>query len=160
MELTHRTCTGCSTLKSVDAFATTTRKTPDGRVSKCRECISVLKRAYYIKSIERIRERQRKFDSLPHRVVAHRTYRTSSAGKETAERARRKAIQKHPEKFRARAAAAHAARTGKIEKLPCRECGSLKVEAHHPDYSRPLEVIWLCQRHHNDEHQRLKRAKR
>lgn len=33
---------------------------------------------------------------------------------------------------------------GKIKKLPCRDCGSEKSEAHHEDYDKPLEVIWLC----------------
>lgn len=33
---------------------------------------------------------------------------------------------------------------GHVIKLPCRDCGSEKSEAHHEDYSKPLEVIWLC----------------
>lgn len=37
---------------------------------------------------------------------------------------------------------------GKVKKQPCEVCGKTKVEAHHPDYSKPLEVRWLCQRHH------------
>lgn len=39
-------------------------------------------------------------------------------------------------------------RRGKIIKLPCDVCGGLDVEAHHPDYSKPLEVIWLCRGKH------------
>jgi len=39
-------------------------------------------------------------------------------------------------------------RRGLIVKLPCQECGGLDVEAHHPDYSKPLEVIWLCRGKH------------
>lgn len=27
-------------------------------------------------------------------------------------------------------------------------CGEIKVEGHHPDYSKPLEVIWACKKHH------------
>lgn len=33
-------------------------------------------------------------------------------------------------------------------KLPCIKCGKKKVEAHHEDYSKPLEVLWLCKKHH------------
>ena len=36
---------------------------------------------------------------------------------------------------------------------PCAVCGSKKfVHAHHDDYSRPLDVKWLCAMHHVKEH--------
>lgn len=27
-----------------------------------------------------------------------------------------------------------------------------KVQAHHDDYAKPLEVRWLCRKHHDDHH--------
>jgi len=36
---------------------------------------------------------------------------------------------------------------GVLKKGKC-FCGSLKVEAHHEDYSKPLAVKWLCKKHH------------
>jgi hypothetical protein len=41
---------------------------------------------------------------------------------------------------------------GKIEKKPCAVCGEEKVEGHHFDYTKPLEVIWLCKVHHGAIH--------
>lgn len=41
-----------------------------------------------------------------------------------------------------------AIKKGKILKEPCTVCGSEKSEGHHEDYSKPLEVIWLCRLHH------------
>lgn len=38
-------------------------------------------------------------------------------------------------------------RRGKLKQEPCKVCGQ-KAEKHHPDYSKPLEVEWLCRRHH------------
>lgn len=35
-------------------------------------------------------------------------------------------------------------RRGKIVKLPCEFCGDTDVQAHHDDYSKPLEIRWLC----------------
>lgn len=35
-------------------------------------------------------------------------------------------------------------RRGKVAKQPCARCGCSEVEAHHDDYSKPLEVTWLC----------------
>ena len=43
---------------------------------------------------------------------------------------------------------------GIITKQPCRECGSY-AEAHHPDYSKPLDVIWLCRKHHMELHRTI-----
>lgn len=44
---------------------------------------------------------------------------------------------------------------GKIIKQPCKICGDLNVQAHHNDYSKPLEVEWLCPTHHIEEHKKL-----
>ena len=49
-----------------------------------------------------------------------------------------------------------AVRQGKIKKLPCEVCGHEKSQGHHPDYSKPLEAIWLCQVHHQKKHQELR----
>lgn len=47
----------------------------------------------------------------------------------------------------ARGKVTYAIRVGILVKEAC-YCGETKVEAHHPDYSKPLEVIWACKRHH------------
>jgi hypothetical protein len=33
-------------------------------------------------------------------------------------------------------------------------------QGHHPDYSKPFEVVWLCQLHHSEEHRKLKELTR
>lgn len=45
---------------------------------------------------------------------------------------------------------------GRIERLPCEVCGNPKSQGHHSDYSKPLEVIWLCALHHKKLHLILK----
>jgi len=55
-------------------------------------------------------------------------------------------------KVKARSFLRHSVRVGKISKLPCQICGNKKSQGHHEDYSKPLEVVWLCQTHHSDLH--------
>lgn len=42
----------------------------------------------------------------------------------------------------------YALRTGKLRRGVCAVCGSTDVHAHHDDYGRPLDVVWLCPLHH------------
>lgn len=37
---------------------------------------------------------------------------------------------------------------GKIQKRPCQVCGSEDAERHHPDYDRPLDIVWVCRHCH------------
>lgn len=49
---------------------------------------------------------------------------------------------------------------GKIIRQACEVCGEAKTEGHHFDYSKPLEVRWLCHKHHVAEHVRLRAEER
>lgn len=45
--------------------------------------------------------------------------------------------------------------SGELIPRPCRVCGGLEVQAHHPEYEHPdahLRVEWLCVLHHAQEH--------
>jgi hypothetical protein len=39
-------------------------------------------------------------------------------------------------------------RRGKLIPKPCEECGSVKAQKHHEDYTKPLQVKWLCRACH------------
>lgn len=59
---------------------------------------------------------------------------------------RRVYAEKYPHKEKARHAVSDALRAGKISRPgECSNCGkACKPQGHHPDYSKPLDVIWLC----------------
>lgn len=49
-------------------------------------------------------------------------------------------------------------RSGRIVAQPCEICGKKKnIQGHHENYDKPLEVIWLCHKHHRARHKELNR---
>jgi len=70
------------------------------------------------------------------------------------DRYRYKQIQKqrYPDRIKAREAAAWAVRSGKIPRRPCEICRDQNVQLHHDDYSKPLEIRFLCVKHHREYH--------
>jgi len=61
----------------------------------------------------------------------------------------------NPEKKRAHNTVQRAVKDGRLQRKPCEVCGATRVQAHHDDYSKPLQVRWLCARHHTREHKWL-----
>jgi len=57
----------------------------------------------------------------------------------------------NPEKIKAHNILNHALQRGEVLREPCILCGK-PAHLHHPDYSKPLEGIWLCAIHHHGGH--------
>lgn len=55
-------------------------------------------------------------------------------------------------KDRARQQLRDAIRAGTITRGPCEKCGTTPSQAHHPDFSKPFEVTWLCRPCHHAHH--------
>lgn len=51
-------------------------------------------------------------------------------------------------KYTAHLAVQRALVSGTLEKRGCEVCGRDAVDAHHDRYDEPLNVRWLCRRHH------------
>lgn len=58
----------------------------------------------------------------------------------------------NPQARWAHMALASAIKRGLIARQPCEECGAEPADGHHPDYDRPMAVVWLCRRHHRALH--------
>lgn len=61
-----------------------------------------------------------------------------------------------PEKKAARSAIYFAKKAGLWHPQPCKVCGTTeRIVGHHEDYKRPLDVVWLCQKHHIQRHDEI-----
>lgn len=100
------------------------------------------------------RERMREWrEKNPDKAKA--AHRRSNAKKNHAKEWRWANLEKARPRERARRAVYVAIRRGVLIPQPCEVCGvepyrngRRYVQAHHPDYSKPLDVRWLCPRHH------------
>jgi hypothetical protein len=59
---------------------------------------------------------------------------------------------RYPDKWRAVKMVRKAICNGNLFSEPCTVCGATKTHAHHDDYSKPLNVRWLCAAHHKQWH--------
>ncbi len=132
----EKTCFKCGELKPLSEFYAHAQMA-DGHLNKCKDCAKKDVRERYDSDKEKIAAYERARFKTAHRKAKVADY----------QRRRRK---RHPDKNSARAAVKHAVRTGKLARLPCMFCGSLFTEAHHDDYSKPLEVKWACFQCHRE----------
>lgn len=111
----------------------------DGHLGKCKDCAKKDVNERYYKEFLKIREYESKRFKNPDRKKKIKLY------------AKNRNV-KFPEKALARTKLYNAVRSGKLIRLPCEVCGDPKSQGHHHDYSKPLDVKWLCFKHHRLEH--------
>lgn len=93
---------------------------------------------------------------LKHRekeLMRKKEYYATDKGKEILYKSIDAYRKRFPEKQRARRILQYHLRKGRIIKSLCK-CGVKDVQAHHPDYSKPLEVVWLCSFCHGLKHRK------
>lgn len=118
----------------------------------CKACWRAKVRANRAANIEHYREFDRQRANLPHRVEAREAYAQTPEGRAAHARAHRGFIARNPVKYAANNAVGNAVRDGRLAKQPCEVCGKQQAQAHHDDYSKPLDVRWLCTTHHAEWH--------
>jgi ribosomal protein S27AE len=155
-DMDTKTCSDCGATKNLDEFYRHPQMA-DGRLGSCKEC-----RLRYAKQ-----RRQEKMQD-PEWVAAEAERSRQKALRQYSERKRDPAYrsrqreanarwrERNPEKRRAHDAVSNAIRDGKLErKTECEECGEGgRLHRHHEDYSKPLEVEWLCPRCHGRRHRK------
>jgi hypothetical protein len=144
-------CFKCLCVKPLEAFYKHA-KMGDGHLNKCKECSKKDVTENRLKNIAYYRQFDKARASQPKRVLARYEYARSDAGKKSHKKALNNYRDRFPERYMAKNILSNAIRDKKIVKQECFICGNAKVEAHHPDYSRPLDVVWLCKKHHTEVH--------
>lgn len=124
----------------------------DGLMSICKACHKTNVRDNYLRNREHFREYERGRATLPHRVSLRQAYAATPEGRAKGSQAKRAYSERNPIKRAAVTAVNNAVRCGQLSSQPCEVCGEVKAQAHHDDYGKPLDVRWLCTKHHAEWH--------
>lgn len=135
-------CFKCKSIKPLTEFYKHSRMA-DGHLNKCKECAKNDVSKHRNQNLEKIRaydrERAKKSERIKATTEISRAWRAED---------KRRSV--------AHSSVARAIRSGKLIRQPCSRCNDPKSVAHHEDYEKPLEVIWLCQPCHKQRHKELK----
>lgn len=130
-----KACAKCGDTKKLEEFhRMAVRK--DGRKAECKTCDNA---------------RQRARSKTEHaKALRKRWERETETGRAYK---KRKLLAYDQKKRRAGAYARQAKWKGRLIEDPCEKCGATAdIHMHHDDYSKPLEVRWLCRGCHEIEH--------
>lgn len=138
----EKECFKCKSIKPLAEFYKHLRMA-DGHLNKCKECTKNDANKHRFENLEKIRAYDRARGKIPERIKANteinRAWRAEDKRRHVAHNAVGRAI-----------------RAGDLVRQPCVRCGEKKSVAHHEDYDKPLEVMWLCQPCHKKRHKELK----
>ena len=126
----------------------------DGHLNKCKKCTtkdSEERRKLKSQDINWILSERKRHREKSKKYREAGVVRNTTSGKN-------EWVIRNPEKRKAHQAVHSALRSGKIHRHPCCICGN-KAQAHHDDYSKPLEIIWLCSKHHGERHIEINKTK-
>lgn len=114
----------------------------DGHLNKCKTCNKNDVAKHRLENIEKIRQYDRDRGKLPERIKSgaerKKAWRTEDLRRQKAHNAVYSAV-----------------KSGKLLRQPCCRCGEEKTVAHHEDYDRPLDIMWLCQPCHTQRHKEI-----
>jgi hypothetical protein len=143
-----KNCRDCNIEKPYNQFYKQ-KATSDGLNSYCKTCSTNRRNEWLNRNRIKVRASAKKWrEENANRIREHK----------------RRSLEKNKNnpnfklKVRARLELNLGVRYGRIEREHC-FCGESKSEGHHPNYNKPLDVIWLCKPHHDRYHQIIKQRR-
>jgi len=154
-------CFKCNETKPLEEFYRH-KMMADGHLNKCKDCAKRDVSKHREENLEKVREHDRLRGSLPHRVELRKKYWEDRDNRDKFNSAKSRWNKTHQHKRNAHLLVQKAVRSGKLIKpVLCETCScSGKLEAHHDDYDKPLDVRWLCVPCHTAWHVQDRERKR
>ena len=156
----EKECFKCGETKDISFFYKHSKMT-DGHLGKCKECTKSDVQLNYrdkidqYKKYDQIRNQKRKeYISKKNKEYAERT--NYNHGKNS-----KSWVEKNRVKRDCHIVVGNKIKNGTLSKGLCQICKTDKrIQAHHYSYDYPLNVVWLCEKHHSKVHWWLRWNKR
>lgn len=139
-------CGKCKQGKPLNEFYINRR---DGYQSYCKECKKIGDRKY------NKQPKRREFNKQCYEKLKNDGYFNEYQQKPEVKKRNAEQMKKYSQdprlriRFLARWFARRMTENGTIKQEPCAICGEKISQRHHPDYTKPLLIIWLCADCHN-----------
>ncbi len=137
-------CFKCSELLPLAEFYKHPEMT-DGYLGKCKSCAKSDAKKLRDENLEKHRanDRRRYYEQPDRRAQARRSYANWDPVAKKASLKKWGDANRHKKK--AHALVGYAIKSGKLTRPDsCEKCDSPPAHAHHADYTKPLDVVWLC----------------
>ncbi len=144
-------CKICRQIKPLQDFHKD-RKLSDGRFNECKVCNNNRRIRYKTIEFTNIEWRERR---IQYHYDRQHLYTPNVSIEKRNEYAKKQRLKRKKENH-----ARYLANKEYPHNQPCEVCGSILTERHHDDYSKPLEIRWLCKIHHEDHHKEQNKIKR
>lgn len=145
-----KSCSKCKKEKEAVEFYKDKRNS-DGLYSACKSCYRVYKkRVLSPEEYEIFKVKHRAYVKAWSKTHSRRYKDKKYSSKYIKEYFLRSPL--HMEKRKVRLKLTKEIRAGRVIRRPCEKCGEPKSHGHHEDYSKPLDVVWLCPLHHKERH--------
>ncbi len=150
--MTDKRCTKCGETKPRSEFGRHKGKKDDLR-SRCKGCRTDGQRDYVARNRDKVRAYDRKYRSEHREPLREKCKRYRGRNQQEIYRRHQQWRAANPARAAVMGRARAAVYTSELEPQPCEICGdTTNIHAHHPDYSKPLDVRWLCSAHHRQLH--------
>jgi len=127
-----------------------------GKQNECKDCTKARVKAYRLNNLDKVKEYDRNRPNAKERnekfKLAQNDRMQDPDYRERINKQRKDWADRNLVKRSAHIICGNAIRDKRLIKKPCEVCGKIKADAHHDDYEKPLEVRWLCRKHHAEHH--------
>jgi hypothetical protein len=149
-------CIKCGELLEESCFPTSFTNS-SGLSGQCKKCTAIyMKERRRRMKVENPLEYEKHLEGERNRVKGLKQKQPKEKRKEYHKRY----AQRNKHKMECQRMVHKAISDGVLIKQPCLFCKNPDSQAHHEDYSKPLEIIWLCKSHHYERHVVLRRCSR